>query len=397
MRELHVGDPRQLAVDVGPLIDEEARARVAAHVQAMRARGRRVVQPAAMDEEAAGAGVFYPPTLIEIEHLSELEREVFGPVLHVLRHRREDLPEVLEQVRATGYGLTMGVHTRIDETVAQVVQASTAGNLYVNRNIVGAVVGVQPFGGEGLSGTGPKAGGPLYLLRLLSRCPRGAAALAVQAAGPEAEPPVRGLYTEPIAAAPAAHGASATAAVRTTGSALQALQAWLDEQGPPAAAQACRCHTTAAPDHAWRALPGPTGEANLYTVRPRERVLCLADEDADRLVQLGAILAVGGHAMWPSTTRFLWEKLPRAVQARVTLVDDWQAPGVAFDAALHHGPPAQCLQALHALARRPGPIVGLTGLRSGEHEVPLARLLTERSLSVNTAAAGGNASLMTLE
>ncbi len=396
MHELRVGDPRQLAVDVGPLIDEEARARVAAHVQAMRARGRRVVQPAAMDEEAAGAGVFYPPTLIEIEHLSELEREVFGPVLHVLRHRREDLPEVLEQVRATGYGLTMGVHTRIDETVAQVVQASTAGNLYVNRNIVGAVVGVQPFGGEGLSGTGPKAGGPLYLLRLLSRCPRGAAALAVQAAGPEAEPPVRGLYAEPIAAAPAAHGASATAAVRTTGSALQTLQAWLDEQGPPAAAQACRCHTTAAPGHAWRALPGPTGEANLYTVRPRERVLCLADEDADRLVQLGAILAVGGHAMWPSTTRFLWEKLPRAVQARVTLVDDWQAPGVAFDAALHHGPPAQCLQALHALARRPGPIVGLTGLRSGEHEVPLARLLTERSLSVNTAAAGGNASLMTL-
>jgi RHH-type proline utilization regulon transcriptional repressor/proline dehydrogenase/delta 1-pyrroline-5-carboxylate dehydrogenase len=399
MRELHVGDPRRLAVDVGPLIDEEARARVVAHVEAMRARGRRVVQPATTDLEAAGAGVFYPPTLIEIEHLSELEREVFGPVLHVLRHRREDLPEVLEQVRATGYGLTMGVHTRIDETVAQVVQASTAGNLYVNRNIVGAVVGVQPFGGEGLSGTGPKAGGPLYLLRLLARCPRGAAALALQAAGPEAEPPVRGLYAEPIAAAPAAQGAPAATAARMAGSALQALQtlqAWLDEQGPPATAQACRRHTAAAPAHAWRALPGPTGEANLYTVRPRERVLCLADDDADRLVQLGAILAVGGHAMWPSAMRFLWEKLPRAVQACVTLVDDWQAPGVAFDAALHHGTPAQCLQALHALARRPGPIVGLTGLRSGEHEVPLARLLTERSLSVNTAAAGGNASLMTL-
>jgi RHH-type proline utilization regulon transcriptional repressor/proline dehydrogenase/delta 1-pyrroline-5-carboxylate dehydrogenase len=400
MRELRVGDPRQLAVDVGPLIDEEARARVAAHVAAMRARGRRVVQPAATDPAAAGAGVFYPPTLIEIEHLSELEREVFGPVLHVLRHRREDLPEVLEQVRATGYGLTQGVHSRIDETVAQVAQASAAGNLYVNRNIVGAVVGVQPFGGEGLSGTGPKAGGPLYLLRLLTHCPQGAAALAVQAAGPEAEPPVRGLYAEPIAAAPSAHGAPAAAAAHTAGSALQTLQtlqAWLDERGPPAAAQACRLHTAAAPGQAWRALPGPTGEANLYAVRPRERVLCLADEDADRLVQLGAILAVGGHAMWPTATRLLWERLPRAVQARVTLVDDWQALGVAFDAALHHGPPAQCLEVLRALARRPGPIVGLTGLRSGEHEVPLSRLLTERSLSVNTAAAGGNASLMTLE
>ena len=380
MRELRVGDPRRLATDVGPLIDEEARVRIEAHVQAMRARGRRVVQPAAAEVGAAATGVFFPPTLIEIEHLAELEREVFGPVLHVLRHRRADLPEVLQQVRATGYGLTMGVHTRIDETVAQVVQASTAGNLYVNRNIVGAVVGVQPFGGEGLSGTGPKAGGPLYLLRLLAQCPPDAAARAVESAGPAAEP-----------------GAFATPATPATSTGPQALQAWLEEQGLSRLATACRHLACAAPGHAWRALPGPTGEANLYAVRPRERVLCLADDDADRLVQLGAILAVGGHAMWPSATRSLWERLPRAVQARVTLVDDWQAPGVAFDAALHHGPPSQCLEVLRALARRPGPIVGLGGLRSGEHAVPLARLLTERSLSVNTAAAGGNASLMTLQ
>ncbi len=396
MRELRVGDPRQLATDVGPLIDEEARARIAAHVEAMRARGRRVVQPASVDEGAARSGVFYPPTLIEIEHLSELEREVFGPVLHVLRHRRKDLPEVLEQVRATGYGLTMGVHTRIDETVAQVVQGSTAGNLYVNRNIVGAVVGVQPFGGEGLSGTGPKAGGPLYLLRLLARCPSAAASRAVEAAGPMAQPPVRGLAAEGSLSPQPTHASGATAVASASGFAGQALQAWLDEQGPPAATQACRHHTAAAPVCAWHALPGPTGEANLYAVRPRERVLCLADDDTDRLVQLGAILAAGGHAMWPSVTHSLWQRLPRAVQASVTLVQDWQAPGVAFDAVLHHGPPAQCLQVLQALARRPGPIVGLIGLRSGEHEVPLARLLTERSLSVNTAAAGGNASLMTI-
>ena len=389
LRELRVGDPRLLATDVGPLIDEEARTRIEAHVQALRAKGRRIVQPAAVEPRAAATGVFFPPTLIEIDHLAELEREVFGPVLHVLRHRREDLPEVLEQVRATGYGLTMGVHTRIDETVAQVVQASAAGNLYVNRNIVGAVVGVQPFGGEGLSGTGPKAGGPLYLLRLLAQCPLDTAARAVEAAGPQAQPPVRGL-----AARQGAFAAPATSATRT---APEALQVWLEEQGLPHLATACRHLACAAPGQAWRALPGPTGEANLYAVHPRERVLCLVDDDADRLVQLGAILAVGGHAMWPSATRSLWERLPRVVQARVTLVDDWQANGVAFDAALHHGPPAQCLEVLRALARRPGPIVGLTGLRSGEHGVPLARLLTERSLSVNTAAAGGNASLMTLE
>src|SRR6185436_14400251 len=103
---------------------------------------------------------------IEIARLAELEREVFGPVLHVLRYDREDLAALLGQINATGYGLTLGVHTRIDEIVAQVVEAAHAGNIYINRNVVGAVVGVQAFGGEGLSGTGPKAGGPHYLLRL---------------------------------------------------------------------------------------------------------------------------------------------------------------------------------------------------------------------------------------
>ncbi len=111
------------------------------------------------------------PTLIELERLGELEREVFGPVLHVVRYRRADLAAMIDQINATGYGLTLGVHSRIDETIARVVAAAHVGNVYVNRNMVGAVVGVQPFGGEGLSGTGPKAGGPLYLYRLLARRP----------------------------------------------------------------------------------------------------------------------------------------------------------------------------------------------------------------------------------
>src|SRR5690606_22967674 len=128
---------------------------------------------------SGNSGHFVAPAVIEIDAVADLGREVFGPVLHVLRYRREQLPQVLRDIAGTGYGLTQGVHTRIDETVAQVVTASCAGNVYVNRNVVGAVVGVQPFGGEGLSGTGPKAGGPLYLLRLLGRCPVQAARLAV--------------------------------------------------------------------------------------------------------------------------------------------------------------------------------------------------------------------------
>ena len=116
-------------------------------------------------------GTFVPPTLIEIDAVADLPGEVFGPVLHVLRYRREDMEAVVRAVNATGFGLTFGVHSRIDETIERATAASAAGNQYVNRNMIGAVVGVQPFGGHGLSGTGPKAGGPLYVLRLLSQRP----------------------------------------------------------------------------------------------------------------------------------------------------------------------------------------------------------------------------------
>ncbi len=108
------------------------------------------------------------PTFIEIDRLSELKHEVFGPVLHVIRYRRENLDQLVDDINATGYGLTFGLHTRIDETAERVSNRIEVGNIYINRNIIGAIVGVQPFGGCGLSGTGPKAGGPLYLLRLLS-------------------------------------------------------------------------------------------------------------------------------------------------------------------------------------------------------------------------------------
>lgn len=171
MRELRMGNPDRLSTDVGPVIDAEARQNILRHIDDMRAAGHEVVQAEGTPE--CRFGTFVPPTLIEIGDIAELKREVFGPVLHVLRYARDDLDRVIESINATGYGLTFGVHTRIDETVGRVTESVDAGNIYVNRNIVGAVVGVQPFGGERLSGTGPKAGGPLYLYRLLSVRPGG--------------------------------------------------------------------------------------------------------------------------------------------------------------------------------------------------------------------------------
>ena len=118
-----------------------------------------------MDEDLAAKGTYFAPRAYEIDSLARLEREVFGPILHVIRWKAEDLDKVCDAIAETGYGLTLGIHSRIDETVSHITRRLGVGNTYVNRNIIGAVVGVQPFGGEGLSGTGPKAGGPHYLYR----------------------------------------------------------------------------------------------------------------------------------------------------------------------------------------------------------------------------------------
>ncbi len=154
MHELALGNPDRLSTDVGPVIDADAKRGIDAHVAAMKEKGHQVTQLPMPD--GCAQGTFVPPTLIEIGSIDELKREVFGPVLHVVRYRRSALDKLLEQVRATGYGLTLGIHTRIDETIAHVIGRAHVGNIYVNRNVVGAVVGVQPFGGEGLSGTGPQ-------------------------------------------------------------------------------------------------------------------------------------------------------------------------------------------------------------------------------------------------
>jgi RHH-type proline utilization regulon transcriptional repressor/proline dehydrogenase/delta 1-pyrroline-5-carboxylate dehydrogenase len=163
MEELVVGDPASLSTDVGPVIDAEAKALLQAHSARMEGEGR-LIQRCRLDL-ACERGHFFAPVAFEIDSLSRLKREVFGPILHVIRYPADRLDTVIEAIDGTGYGLTLGIHSRIDSTVAYIHRRLRVGNAYVNRNMIGAVVGVQPFGGEGLSGTGPKAGGPRYLDR----------------------------------------------------------------------------------------------------------------------------------------------------------------------------------------------------------------------------------------
>jgi len=246
MEELVVGDPWHLATDVGPVIDTEAEATIRAHVERARKEGRLLRQLS-----TPRGGHFIAPSVIRVTGIEDLGREIFGPVLHLATYRAENLPHVIAAINATGYGLTFGLHTRIDNRVQEVCEALTVGNIYVNRNQIGAVVGSQPFGGEGLSGTGPKAGGPEYLARFTQ---------------PEAVP-----QTMP-GAAPAAGKADP-----------KSVQVALDK--------ACESAQIAQID-----LPGPTGESNRLTLSPRAPFLCLGPGEAAQ-TQAEAVRALGGAAV----------------------------------------------------------------------------------------------------
>ena len=339
LAELTLGNPDRLSTDIGPVISAAARDGILAHIDAMRAAGRPVHQMTLPDSCATGS--FVPPTLIEIESLADLTEEVFGPVLHVLRFRRDGLGSLIEAINATGYGLTFGVHSRITETVAQATQAAEAGNIYVNRNLIGAVVGVQPFGGHGVSGTGPKAGGPLYLRRLLQHAP---SAIPLP---PGAVPP--------------------------------AYRAWTSSDQPVQAVSGSEL-----------ALPGPVGEENVYRTEPRGTVLCVADTEQELGRQIGTALASGNRALVQAGR---WPHPAPGLADWIAVVDE--VATASFDAVLFQGD-ADALRALNqAVAERPGKIVAIHVARA-DGRYPVEWLVRERSISTNTTAAGGNANLMML-
>ncbi|EKY3089736.1 trifunctional transcriptional regulator/proline dehydrogenase/L-glutamate gamma-semialdehyde dehydrogenase [Cronobacter dublinensis] len=379
MAECRMGNPGRLTTDIGPVIDADAKAGIERHIQTMRAKGRKVFQAArdnSQDAREWQTGTFVTPTLIELESFDEMKKEVFGPVLHVVRYNRNNLDGLIEQINKAGYGLTLGVHTRIDETIAQVTGSAHVGNLYVNRNMVGAVVGVQPFGGEGLSGTGPKAGGPLYLYRLLASRPEAAVQTTLERhdARYAQDAQVKTLITRPH----------------------QALTEWA--AGRPELRALCEHYLTLSQSGVQRTLPGPTGERNTYTLLPRERVLCLADNEQDLLVQLAAVTSAGSRVLWPdeSLQRSLAKQLPAAVNAIIDFAKQDVLFSQSFDAVIYHGDSDQLRALCEKVAAREGAIVSVQGFGRGETNLLLERLWLERSLSVNTAAAGGNASLMTI-
>jgi RHH-type proline utilization regulon transcriptional repressor/proline dehydrogenase/delta 1-pyrroline-5-carboxylate dehydrogenase len=347
LAELQVGNTDRLAVDIGPVITAEARETIERHVETMRGRGHRIERlPLCPDAEH---GTFVAPTIIEIGRIADVEREVFGPVLHVLRWKRDELDGLIDAINATGFGLTFGLHTRLDETVARVTSRVKAGNLYVNRNVIGAIVGVQPFGGRGLSGTGPKAGGPLYLGRLVTR-----------------PAPLAGAVGEAVTP-------------------LHAFADWLDAQGEGEAARAARRQGQSSALGAEMVLPGPVGERNVYTLHPRGRILLKPVTKAGLYAQMAAVLATGNSGTFEGCVQP--EGLPQGVAAAFAPSNEPLA-GVLVE-----GGPERVAETVAWAAALPGTIVPVHAA-GDDGQWDCDRLLEEVSISINTTAAGGNASLM---
>ncbi|WP_340108642.1 bifunctional proline dehydrogenase/L-glutamate gamma-semialdehyde dehydrogenase PutA [Pikeienuella sp. HZG-20] len=369
MDALRLGDPSALDTDIGPVIDEEARTMIDTYVEAARAEGRLLHRIA-----APKTGVFAAPAAIRVAGIEDIEREIFGPVLHVATFAADQIESVMNAVNAKGYGLTLGLHTRIDRRVQTIVDTAEVGNLYVNRNQIGAIVGSQPFGGEGLSGTGPKAGGPHYLARFRSRPAPGPSPAPVKDAAPLDEAAARALLEK-----------SAPGPWRAREDRIDVLRKLL--RGRAAAAMAA----AAALDCGPLDLPGPTGESNRLQLAPLGRVVCVGGGPAllGHVVQAlrvgNAVLAIG-----PDAARVVGPLL----DPRLPLAALDGRPGDAFFAgapfdAVALSDPEMVAFCRRALASRPGPIVRLI-----TEEVAPERFAAERSLSIDTTAAGGNAQLL---
>jgi RHH-type proline utilization regulon transcriptional repressor/proline dehydrogenase/delta 1-pyrroline-5-carboxylate dehydrogenase len=369
MAELNVGDPRDLATDVGPLIDTEAHANVRQAVERLRRTAKLLAQT-----PTATVGHFTAPIAFEISSLDEVREEIFGPVLQVLRWRG-DVDALVDEINALGYGLTLGVQTRIDSRAIRIADRAKVGNIYVNRNMIGAVVGVQPFGGEGLSGTGPKAGGPNYLARF-------AASASAAHASPLAWPADGGPAGVDW---PAMQAAQAAWAERSLDERLQVLAV-----SPTERATIVQALTE-------QTLPGPTGESNSLRLHGRGVWAVLAHNATPAEVRAAVLRCLAaGNAVVCVASDVSVPGLPQQVfhTAPADATRDVLAAPALAGVCVVAGDDATARPVQRALAARSGAILPLiTGVqwRRNDH---LNRFAAEQTLTINTAAAGGNAALL---
>ncbi|WP_144391826.1 bifunctional proline dehydrogenase/L-glutamate gamma-semialdehyde dehydrogenase PutA [Pleionea sediminis] len=420
MRELTVGDPAMLDTDIGPVIDSKAMSRLNEHKSYMEENGKLLFKCKVNDGE--DLGTFFVPHLYEIDNINVLKEEVFGPCVHVIRYKSKNIENIIHEINSTGFGLTMGIHSRIEERANELARLSRAGNVYINRNMIGAIVGVQPFGGRGLSGTGPKAGGPHYLPRLLK-----------EKATPK-EIINEAIFEDKALASDEAAQKEADALMKNS---LSVESTWrltnLNDRISAARQLLAKIATVEIVDELAddlnrtlanardqliniekklkkpMQLPGPTGESNLLYMEPRGILVCFADKDVTFeywALSIVNALATGNTVVSVVSDLFYEE----ALAFRDKFISTGAPEHVLQVARLKH------LDALLVNEHLAGVVVDSNSDRSAYFARKLSdrtgailpvitaeyadnlihRLLTEKTVSIDTTASGGNTSLMTM-
>lgn len=418
MQELTIGDPARLSTDIGPVIDAKALASLQAHEKDMQQKATLLYRCALPSRVS---GTFFAPTLYEIPSIDVLTREVFGPVVHVIRFKGQDLMKVLEQINSTGFGLTMGIHTRIEERANELAAKSRAGNLYINRNMIGAIVGVQPFGGRGLSGTGPKAGGPNYLARLMrekatplttsspvdtdralistEQDVRDARVMMQQAVKVEAQwrfmPLVARVSMVRQLLAKIAH--------------VEAVEEFADDLDRTLARARLQLTNIERRLSKPLVLPGPTGESNKLYLEPRGVIVCFADAGVSfeywtlsvvtALATGNVVVAVVSDEFFHEATIFKGKLISTGAPDEVfqvatlnhlqALLMEPDLAGVVVDSNTE-----RTAQIAAMLSSRDGAILPVISAEYSDKLIQ--RLMTEKTISIDTTASGGNTSLMTM-
>jgi len=366
MDELRIANPWYLATDVGPVIDQPSRQKILSHCERMAAEGL-VLKSLEVPQQ----GLFVAPTVIALDGIEQLEEEIFGPILHVARFSATEIDAVVDSINSQGYGLTFGIHTRVDSRVEQVVKRIRTGNIYVNRNQIGAVVGTQPFGGEGLSGTGPKAGGPWYLQRFCARP-------WLQYDSEEDQPVAVETLQDLI---------SSMMASRIDGGQIEFDKLLLLARD---AGLGDDFQSIIGIDN----MPGPTGETNQLSAHPRGMVLCLGPGRDNALVQAITALAQQNTVVIVASQAEQLGELLQSAGLPATGIDGYVEADTlhkidVIDAVMSQARDEQLNAYRIALADREGKLIPLICEIDA-----LDRLIVERHLCIDTTAAGGNASLI---
>ncbi len=418
LQELTIGDPAYLTTDIGPVIDQKALSNLQAHAKDMQQQATLLYEC----KLAKNNGTFFAPKLYLIDNITLLKREVFGPCVHIVKFKAKNIEQTMQNINGTGFGLTMSIHTRIEKRALELIKLSRAGNVYVNRNMIGAIVGVQPFGGKGLSGTGPKAGGPHYLPRLMLEkatprlvMPRDSETDKALASDHASRQQALLIMQEADKCESDWRLSELNNRVSTVRQLLASIatvdivEEFAEDLNSTLAAARSQLISIETRLKKPTLLPGPTGESNVLYLESRGILVCFADKDVNfeywtlsivtALATGNVVISVVSELFYAEALEFRQQFIATGAPAGVfqiaklqhleALLTEDKLAGVVIDSKS-----ARSTYIMQKLADRSGAILPVISAEYNDHLIQ--RLLSEKTVSTDTTASGGNTSLMTL-